>query len=165
LLSTALFVLDGAPKPSFYDALLPVAGEPLSFPSEGGWRSVEADGRNYLPPDLFMGQTRFCVRPGEEVGFERAWKQRQAGVGAGAGAGSFLLRRDATRADDGFNYIACGLFRDTEAGAEGGSGGSGGWGGWGLDREATEAVEAMCVSPPQRAYFEGKLALTSAAGI
>eukprot|EP00601_Ochromonadales_sp_CCMP2298_P025087 CAMPEP_0173270786 /NCGR_PEP_ID=MMETSP1143-20121109/439_1 /TAXON_ID=483371 /ORGANISM="non described non described, Strain CCMP2298" /LENGTH=394 /DNA_ID=CAMNT_0014207247 /DNA_START=158 /DNA_END=1343 /DNA_ORIENTATION=- len=86
LLSTALFVLDGAPKPSFYDALLPVAGEPLSFPSEGGWRSVEADGRNYLPPDLFMGQTRFCVRPGEEVGFERAWKQRQAGVGAGAGA-------------------------------------------------------------------------------
>ena len=53
LISTALFIIKGSPKPAFYDALLPVSENILETKphlssanenAEGGWRQVEADG-------------------------------------------------------------------------------------------------------------------------
>ena len=72
LLTTALFILEGGPKPAFYDGLIPVVndGSTSPFVVEGGWRKVQADGVNYLTPDVFVAQNRFNVMEGKEVAFE-----------------------------------------------------------------------------------------------
>ena len=116
LLSTALFILDGAPKPAFYDALLPVVGEKLAFESEGGWRTIAADGKSFLSPEVFVSQNRFSVVEGQEVAFEKRWGSRESRLQEVPGfVGFFLLRRDASKADDGYNYIATTLWKDQEA--------------------------------------------------
>ena len=72
LLTTALFILEGGPKPAFYDGLIPVVndGSTSKFVVEGGWRKVAADGVNYLNPDVFVAQNRFNVMEGKETAFE-----------------------------------------------------------------------------------------------
>ena len=62
LVSTALFIVDGSPKPAFYDALLVQQGEKLSFASDEGWRSVKADGVNLLPAETLMTMNRWICR-------------------------------------------------------------------------------------------------------
>jgi len=47
LLTTALFILDGGPKPAFYDGLLPAINfenSNTNLDMDGGWRKVAADG-------------------------------------------------------------------------------------------------------------------------
>uniref|UniRef100_A0A0G4IF81 ABM domain-containing protein n=1 Tax=Chromera velia CCMP2878 TaxID=1169474 RepID=A0A0G4IF81_9ALVE len=116
LLSTALFIVDGAPKPAFYDALIPVPGERLDFASDGGWRTVKADGETALPGEIFVSQNRFSVRAGKEAEFEQKWKQRESKLKESDGfVGFLLLRRDATKADDGYNYMVTTIWRDRAA--------------------------------------------------
>ena len=51
--------MNGGPKPAFYDTLRVEPGELLQYQSDEGWRQVEADGENYLNPELYVVQKRF----------------------------------------------------------------------------------------------------------
>ena len=70
LLTTALFILDGGPKVAFYDGLLPTVST-ASLPSQddldGGWRRIEADGKNFIDPDSFVVQSRYTISPEQVI--------------------------------------------------------------------------------------------------
>lgn len=64
--------LEGAPKPAFYDGLLPLTTT-WSPPGEveGGWRKVAADGETLVAPDCFVAMNRFKIAKGQEAAFEQ----------------------------------------------------------------------------------------------
>jgi heme-degrading monooxygenase HmoA len=171
LLTTAIFILDGGPKPAFYDGLLPVinnadASQLSNVIVEGGWRKVEADGETFLEPDVFVVQNRFKVAEGKEVGFEQRWAARESKLQEFPGFVAFFLqRRDADKADDGYNFISTSIWKDKAS-----------FNNW---REAQKAVEhgssapkgsssgpvkGDLLGPPKLVYYEGKLALLNKDG-
>jgi len=156
LLTTALFILEGGPKPAFYDGLISRAGEQLNFKSEGGWRIVPADGVNFLPVDCFMAQNRYEVKAGREVEFESHWKALDDSISGVEGfVGFFVQRRDASKADDGYNYITSTIWKSKES-----------FKNWKEQQTATAGnILEMCSAKPVPAYYEGKLALNSASGM
>mmetsp|Transcript_50174 Transcript_50174/g.93955 ORF Transcript_50174/g.93955 Transcript_50174/m.93955 type:complete len:370 (-) Transcript_50174:116-1225(-) len=109
--------LKGAPKPAFYDGLLPIAPPVEKMPeSVDGWRSVPADGINTLKAEVFVAQNRFKIAPGSEVAFEQRWQKRESKLRECDGFVSFyMMRRDATKADDGYNYVSTTVWRDRAA--------------------------------------------------
>lgn len=161
LLGTALFILNGSPKPAFYDALLVKEGERLSFATDNGWRNIPADGVNFLDSDVFMAQNRFKILPGRELEFEQYWAMRESNLDATPGFVAFsLLRRDADKADDGFNYISSTIWRSKEA-----------FEAW-TKSDAFKASHAKAGSvggtyaeKPKLAFYEGKLTLCNESGI
>ena len=65
-------VLQGAPKPAFYDGLLHQSTIPDQLPETvNGWRSVTADGENLLPAEAFVAMNQFFVSPSNAVAFEQ----------------------------------------------------------------------------------------------
>ena len=87
LISTALFIIKGSPKPAFYDALLPVSENILAHKphlssanenAEGGWRQVEADGVKDIPPEVFVSQDLYTVKDGHAVAFEMGFAEKMA---------------------------------------------------------------------------------------
>jgi len=172
LLGTALFILDGAPKPAFYDGLLPEIGE-IAQPGQvaGGWRSdIVADGINELSPEVFVAMNRFTIPPENTIGFEQRWLNRESQLKTMPGFKFFtMLRRDATQADDGYNYISLSLWQDRAAfenwknspnfGAAHGQNKS-------AAPESTPKPPSapMFKVPPKTAFYEGKLVLCSSMG-
>lgn len=164
LLTTALFILDGGPKPAFYDGLLPVVNDISvlsNLKSENGWRKVEADGENFLNPEIFVVQTRFPVAEGKETQFEQRWATRESKLLEFPGfVGFYLQRRDATKADDGFNFVSSAIWKDkasflnwrtTRAEDPKSHGGRG-------------PVTGEIAGRPEIAFYEGKLTLLSPLG-
>ena len=121
LLSTALFILNGGPKPAFYDGLLleasklsSMSSSSLGFEGDNGWRSIAADGENFINPDLFVVSKKYSVK--QPVDFEQAYSKKQRGAQDFEGLlGALLQRRDADKSDDGFNYISTFFFKNKEA--------------------------------------------------
>lgn len=154
LLSTALFILKGSPKPAFYDGLLPSIGKNdiiSKFSSDSGWRSIPADGQSYLPSDVFVVQTRREIF--DTSSFESSLQSQNLNYNSSGGfIGSLLLRRDATKADDGWNYVEISFWNNREAYKE-----------W-----KSSSTELLAIAGPSRsstAYYEGKLALSSSKGM
>lgn len=153
--------MNGSPKPAFYDALLLKEGERLSFATDNGWRSIPADGINFIDSDVFMAQNRFKILPGRELEFEQYWANRESNLDSIPGFVAFsLLRRDADKADDGFNYISSTIWRSKEA-----------FEAW-TKSDAFQASHAKAGSvgetyaeKPKLAFYEGKLTLCSENGI
>lgn len=158
LLSTALFILDGGPKPAFYDALLPIVsdGSVLSnLRSENGWRKVEADGVSPIDPEIFLVQNSFKVVEGEERRFEQQWANKESTLLQFPGfVGFYLQRRDATKADDGFNFMSSAFWKDKAAYLNWKSSTS----------EIIDSVANGLSGQPGIAYYEGKLTLLSPLG-
>jgi hypothetical protein len=73
MLINATFTLNGAPKPAFWDGLLPLStqGQMGDKCVENGWRVVDADGRNTLDSEMFVVMNRFQITKGREVDFEQ----------------------------------------------------------------------------------------------
>jgi hypothetical protein len=121
LISTALFILNGGPKPAFFDGLfveaskLPsMSSESLGLQGDNGWRSIAADGENFINPDLFVNSKKYSVK--QPVDFENAYKMKQRGGDNFEGLlGTLLQRRDADKADDGYNYVATYFFKNKES--------------------------------------------------
>ena len=161
LLGTALFILDGGPKPAFYDALLVKSGEKLEFATDNGWRSIVADGVNFIPADIIMTQNRFKVLEGKEVEFEQQWAARESRLEEVPGfIGFTMLRRDASKADDGYNYISSTIWRDLAAFTN--------WKSSDAFKAAHTAAgtQTKCYEEaPKLAVYEGKLTLMSDLGI
>lgn len=157
LLTTAIFILDGGPKPAFYDGLSPIFIEDHGVHPklEGGWRKVEADGVNYLNPDVFMSQYRYSVPVGSEIDFEQVYSRNDRDIQnqqLPGFLGSYLMRRDASKADDDFNYIVSTLWKSKSS-----------FDAWSLGEDATKLKTISgFVSKPS--FYEGKLTLVSNKG-
>ena len=60
LIKTVLFIVDGGPKPAFYEGIRPSSTSPdvlggsklVAQPGSEGWRDVPADGENFIAPDV-----------------------------------------------------------------------------------------------------------------
>ena len=79
-MTTQLFILDGGPKVAFYDGLIPAINSANTKNDEkiqGGWRQVEADGKNFIEPDSFVVQSKYTVVPGQEVAFEKSLTKKK----------------------------------------------------------------------------------------
>lgn len=159
LLSTAIFILDGGPKPAFYDTLRVQQQQQqgellLQYQSENGWRQVIADGENYLNPEIYVVQKRYKVKEGKQIEFENRIQNNNLKDQSGL-VGSFVLRRDATKADDGYNYMNTLLWKSKS------------------DYEnylsstpiSQDDYNNLLQSSPNNAYYEGKLTLASPKGI
>jgi heme-degrading monooxygenase HmoA len=153
LLSTALFILKGSPKPAFYDGLLMKPGTyNLGFATDEGWRQVNADGKTLLPTDVFAVQTRYNVDDKQCQVFEKTMKESEDLMAGYDGyAGSFVMRRDASKADDGYNYIHMSIWKDKQS-----------YDSFKTIAKPLAADLAVARSP---AFYEGKLALNSARGM
>ena len=116
-----MFILNGGPKPAFFDGLfveaskLPsMSSESLGLQGDNGWRSIAADGENFINPDLFVNSKKYSVK--QPVDFENAYKMKQRGGDNFEGLlGTLLQRRDADKADDGYNYVATYFFNNKES--------------------------------------------------
>lgn len=74
--------LEGAPKPAFYDGLLPITTPvALAGEVEGGWRKVVADGESLIAPDCFVAMNRFKIAPGQEAAFEQRYVRLFSSLG------------------------------------------------------------------------------------
>lgn len=159
LLTTALFILDGGPKPAFYDGLLPVVNKDRNvlsnLKSENGWRKVEADGINEIDPEIFVVQNRFNVVKGQETNFEKRWEIRESKLNEFNGFVRFYLqRRDATKADDNCNYISTSIWKDKESFLN--------WKNTPKDihnNNQEQSKGGELIGRPELAYYQGKLTL------
>jgi len=156
LLSTALFILKGSPKPAFYDGLLPKKGTyKLDFATDEGWRQIPADGKNFLPTDIFVVQTRYEVDEKSREDFEKALTQADFNYDEADGfVGSFYQRRDATKADDRYNYIDTSIWKDKNS-----------YNNYLAAAAVIKSVPKGLFEKKSPVYYEGKLALNSAYGI
>jgi heme-degrading monooxygenase HmoA len=157
LLTTAIFILDGAPKPAFFDALSPIVNENtyITGDVEGGWRKVVADGQNFIPSDVFSSQFKYNVPEDKMVVFEKAWRTfEKENLKAIPGFVSFyLMRRDASKADDGYNYVALLFWKDKESYLN-----------LHNSDEFGQMKDGFLGSRPVTHYYEGKLTLVSSKG-
>lgn len=171
LLTTALFIIKGSPKPAFYDALLFKAASneqianllPFTKAAENGWRAVAADGENLLNPEIFLVQNRFKVTEGKELDFEKVWAERESRLSEEEGFLCFsMIRRDATKADDGFNYISTTLWRGKEDFMRWRNSDS-----FKLSHKAAgdSTAPKLYDESPKLAFYEGKLTLVGPNGI
>lgn len=155
LLSTALFILKGSPKPAFYDGLLvKKGGYGLDFATDSGWRQIPADGKNFLPVDVFVVQTRLQVDENSIKAFESQIKSKESDQYAGYDgyAGSLYMRRDATKADDGYNYIEMSIWKDKAS--------------YDAYKQSATPIDSLAVARSKSpAFYEGKLALNSVLGV
>ena len=176
MILSSTMTLKGTPKPAFYDGLIPIAAPEVEVPeSVGGWRQVQADGKNPLPADVFVAQNRFKVDAGMEAVFEQRWASRESELTECDGFVFFtMMRRDAPQADDGYNYVSTTVWKDRasfqawregaafkrahgEGKAKPAGAGAGAKGGGGEPPK-------MFSTPPSVAVWEGKLMLTVAEG-
>eukprot|EP00607_Mallomonas_marina_P000175 CAMPEP_0182428012 /NCGR_PEP_ID=MMETSP1167-20130531/20954_1 /TAXON_ID=2988 /ORGANISM="Mallomonas Sp, Strain CCMP3275" /LENGTH=286 /DNA_ID=CAMNT_0024610637 /DNA_START=214 /DNA_END=1074 /DNA_ORIENTATION=+ len=167
LLTTAIFILDGGPKPAFYDGLLPVQGQTLDVEAPGGWRKVESDGQSFINPDVYVVMNRFNIAPGQESSFEKIWTDRESSLKKYDGFVFFnMMRRDASKADDGYNYMSMTIWKNKEAfevwkkdqGSSHGQSSS-----ESSDKPKID-MKKVIGKPPRPVFYEGKLALMSAEG-
>ena len=163
MLISSLLVLKGGPKPAFYDGLLPVVKPPpedAPWKAVGGWRDVPADGVNPLDTDVFVAMNRFKVLEGKEEAFEKRWAERESKLEEMDGFLTFLLlRRDALKAEDGFNYSTLTVWRNRAA--------FDAWRASSANKNAhAKADESapMFDGPPSPVMYEGVLALLSEKG-
>jgi len=165
MLISSLLVLKGGPKPAFYDGLLPVVKPPpeeTPWRAVGGWRDVPADGINPLNPDVFVAMNRFKVSEGKQEKFERRWSERESALSERDGFLTFLLlRRDALKTEDGYNYSTLTVWKNRAAFDD-----------WRASAAAakahgnkpSEVSESLFDGPPSAVMYEGVLALLSEKG-
>ena len=89
-------VLQGPPRPAFYDGLLMQSTKPESIPETvDGWRNVATDGVNVLPAECFVACNQFYVPSENAASFEQRWAKRESKLKECDGFVAFsMLRRD-----------------------------------------------------------------------
>jgi heme-degrading monooxygenase HmoA len=124
MVSSAL-VLEGPPKPAFYDGLLQQSMKPDGVPETvNGWRSVKADGENLLPAEAFIACNQFFIPPSNAVSFEQRWANRTSKLMECEGFVSFsMMRRDVKAKGHGIvpmgeeepTYVSTTIWKDRQA--------------------------------------------------
>jgi len=178
MVSSAM-VLQGAPKPAFYDGLLQQSIIPESVPETvDGWRKVDADGKNILPAECFVACNQFFVPPENGAAFEKRWADRTSKLAECDGFVSFsMLRRDVKAKGHGIapmgeeepTYMSCTIWRDRAA--------FDGWRSGAAFKEAHGSGEKkeeedekkqppmpLWSKPPVPVFYEGTLVISSSEG-
>lgn len=168
MITGALFVVNGPPKPAFFDALLMKSADHSATLHKTYHVNtpVEYDSvTNLIKPNLFVAQNRFTVIPGKEREFETQWASRSSYLENVPGFLSFALLRRSDKVDDGFNYISTSLWADQQAFAD-----------W-RNSESFTAAHArahhqheaskpvLYFQSPKLAFYEGKMTICSERGI
>ena len=95
MMNSAL-VLRGAPRPAFYDGLMPEVGTLEATPTVDGWRNVEADGVTTLPAECFVELIKYFVPSDAAAPFEKEYAALETSAKNADGfVTRTLLRRDA----------------------------------------------------------------------
>jgi len=94
----SLLVLNGPPRPAFYDGLLVQGVTPDSVPeTEDGWRKINVIEGQVLPTECFIACNQFFVPTENGPAFEKRWADRESKLKECDGFISFsMLRRDGT---------------------------------------------------------------------
>jgi heme-degrading monooxygenase HmoA len=177
---SSLLVLKGAPSPVFWDGLMHQSVKPESVPvTEGGWRVVEADGKEQLPTEAFIACNRFAVLPGQEKAFEERWASRESKLKEMPGFLSFtMLRRDlgvkmhgSDKADgDPVNYQSTTVWQNKEAfmnwrnSQQFSQAHGGGAKQAGAEADSASKPPPMWAGPPKPVFYEGVLVIASEEG-
>lgn len=128
----------------------PKAGSLLEM--DGGWRKVKADGQNYINPDAYVIQNKFSVPDENLLEFEKKFVKSSTETTNGF-VGFYLQRRDANKADDGFNYISTSIWNSkTDYEAWKNSSGN-------LGQQSCPQCPGSLTVPSSVAYFEGKMTI------
>jgi heme-degrading monooxygenase HmoA len=170
------FVLRGAPRPAFYDAILLQKNEPKTVPETvDGWRQVEADGENTLPVECFVACNQFFVPAENAAAFEQRWADRETKLKECEGFVSFkMLRRDGTAkghgtspmSDNEPSYVSTTIW-ENRAAFDSWRNGNGFQQAHGQKKEG-EAPKGppapLWSKPPQPVFYEGTLVITTKEG-
>lgn len=91
-------VLNGPPRPAFYDGLLVQGVTPDVIPeTEDGWRKIKVTDGVILPTECFIACNQFFVSSENGAAFEKRWADRESKLKECDGFISFsMLRRDGT---------------------------------------------------------------------
>jgi len=129
MLVNSIGVLKGPPKPVFYNGLLPTARTPKVDGDrvvDGGWRVVEANGKDKIDAEVFGGVISFQLNAGREDAYETFWSRAMNDESTCKSAESFvcslLMRRDnkvkmhgsedASKLPPGTGYSVFAFFED-----------------------------------------------------
>jgi len=171
MMNSAL-VLNGPPRPAFYDGLLLQGLKPDSIPeTEDGWRKVTVIDGQVLPEECFIACNQFFIPNENGVEFEQRWANRESKLKECDGFVSFsLLRRDGSAKGHGTvplditepTYQSTTIWRDRaafEAWKNGGAfkaahGQSGG----------ATPPKPLWSKPPEPVFYEGTLVISSEEG-
>jgi heme-degrading monooxygenase HmoA len=170
-------VLQGPPKPAFYDGLMLQSLTPPSMPEVvDGWRSVEADGKRTLPTECFIACNQFWVPLENAKAFETRWADRESKLKECDGFICFsLLRRDGQAKGHGTvpmtdaepTYQSTTVWRDRqsfEAWRKGPAFGEAhGKPSNGNERTSTPP-KPLWSRPPEPVFYEGTLVISSPEG-
>jgi heme-degrading monooxygenase HmoA len=103
MLNSAM-VLQGPPRPAFYDGLMVQSTKPDVIPElVDGWRtSVSTDGTSILPAECFVACNQFFVPPEHASAFEQRWSSRESRLKECEGFVAFsMMRRDGQQKGHG----------------------------------------------------------------
>jgi len=126
MINSAL-VLQGPPRPAFYDGLLVQGNEPESVPeTEDGWRKIDFPqlGAETLPAECFVACNQFYIPEDNAVAFEQMWANRKSKLKECDGFVAFsMLRRDGSAKGHGTvpvndkepTYVSTTIWRDRAA--------------------------------------------------
>ena len=107
-----------------------------------------------LAPEVFVAQSRFVVPGDRAVQFEQACRSADTQLGSPGFVGFFVQRRDAVKADDGYNYVVSTMWTDRSA-----------YSSWQSSSRFRDGLLNATSLMPKQAYYEGKLVLSSSVGI
>mmetsp|Transcript_23700 Transcript_23700/g.30924 ORF Transcript_23700/g.30924 Transcript_23700/m.30924 type:complete len:363 (+) Transcript_23700:59-1147(+) len=174
-------VLQGAPRPAFYDGLLLQSTKPESVPDlVDGWRSVDADGVTTLPAECFVACNQFFVPRQNAPAFEKRWADRESQLKECDGFVAFsMLRRDGQAkghgtkpmGDDEPTYLSTTVWKDRASfdGWRSGTAFKKAHGSSEKKKKTSDGADAkppppLWSRPPVPVFYEGTLVITTEDG-
>jgi len=162
----SIMVMNGPPRPAFYDAILVQSKPPTFIPQlEDGWRKIESDGLNTLPKECFVACNQFFVPEENMSAFEQRWAERESKLAECDGFQSFfMLRRDGLGKGETQEptYMSTTIWKDRAA-FEGWRSGTVFKQGHSADKSNTKKTP-LWSKPPEAVFYEGTLVITTPEG-
>jgi heme-degrading monooxygenase HmoA len=176
-LVSSILVLQGAPKPAFYDGILIQSTIPDLVPeTQDGWRVVEANGKDLLPVECFVACNQFYIPEESRGAFESRWANRESKLKECDGFVAFgMLRRDGSMKGHGTvemddsepTYLSTTIWEDRAAFDAWRTGQSfkDAHGGGKPTSESSQPPKPLWSKPPSPIFYEGTLVITRPDGV
>jgi len=174
MINSAL-VLNGPPRPAFYDGLLLQSVPPTYVPeTEDGWRKVSHDfDKSVLPAECFIACNQFFVPEENSAAFEERWAGRTSALKDCDGFVSFnLLRRDGSAKGHGTvpmdssepSYVSTTIWKDYAAFEAWKSGDAFKASHGQNDEKPVSPPVPLWSKPPVPVFYEGTLVISNEEG-
>jgi len=169
-------VLNGPPRPAFYDGLLVQGVAPDVIPeTEDGWRKIQVIENQILPTECFIACNQFFVPAENGAAFEKRWADRESKLKECDGFVSFsMLRRDGSAKGHGTvevdssepTYQSTTIWKD-RASFEAWKNGAAFKAAHGQSKEGeapSTPPKPLWSKPPEPVFYEGTLVISSNEG-